>query len=173
MKPFHETSEFVDVLEYLELIVPVCEEKVWQFAPIVAKEITQLGLPKTYADWFISVEKVTLSEISEGRKYDFDGHIKTITKACIIGKNTFGDIVIDVVNGCVVDLDRSLNQSQLINTSLTKFLYFVGRMQKSANCQYSDASTLFEEFNKIDPVPMKNNEGIWSLTTFEAEQGMY
>jgi hypothetical protein len=173
MIQFHESKEFKDVLPFLGAKVPKCSEELRTSAPYVADLIGALGLPPSFADWYAPVTEVKNWISATGRTFDCDGKAKTISKACLIGTNTFGDIVIDLDSGCVVDIDRSSDQSQLINTSFATFLYFIARMKKSSACNYEDADSLFAEFARIDPIPMKNDEGIWSLTTFEAEEGMY
>ena len=156
---FHDSQEFLDVLPFLEAKVSKCSDEVRSTAPVVANQIAAFGLPPSYADWYAPVTEVSSWPSAFGRTYECDGQVKKIGRACIIGTNTFGDIVIDVDSGCVVDLDRSSGESQLINTSFPAFLYFVGRMKKSSLSGYQDAASLFADFSKTDPIPMKNYEG--------------
>ena len=173
MTAFEDSKQFRDVLKYVDVASVMCSEEVHAAAPDAAKQIVALGMPPSYADWFTPVSEVILWPTAVGRTYDCDRKTRTIGSACLIGTNIFGDIVVDADTGCIVDLDRTSGQSHLINTSYARFLYFVGRMNKSSMCQYADASSLFAEFSEIDPIPMKNNNGIWAVTTFEAEEGMY
>jgi len=173
MTNFHESEEFLGILCFLDAKTPALGDDMRFTAPVLANQIGEFGLPPTYADWYEPVTEVKLWNSAIGRTYECDGEVKTINKACIIGTNEFGDVVVDVDTGSVVDLDRSSGQSQLINTSFARFLYFVARMKKSFKCRCEDAASLFAEFARIDLVPMKNNDGIWSVTTFEAEEGMY
>lgn len=173
MLNFHESKEFLAILPFLEATVPACSTEVRSIAPVLADQIAMFGLPRRFADWYEPVAEVSIWPSVVGRRYVCDGQLKTINAACLIGTNSFGDIVVDVSSGIVVDLDRSSKESQLINTSFTAFLYFIRRMNQSYGSRCEDADSRFAEFTRVDPIPMVNNVGIWCLTTFEAEEGMY
>lgn len=134
--------------------------------------IQELGLPAEVGDWFVALDMV--------RAYDHVGEVQfTVGEATIvvddaiaIGRNEFGDVIVDCHSGAVVYVDSD-GRTQLINTSIERFLYFAGRFQQSADNRFVDVADLAQELQTIDLIPLADRNGIWSVMLEGAQTGMY
>lgn len=137
-----------------------------------AEILEEFGLPVRQADWFQADEAIEVCHEVEGARYNVNGNLVEIANPVRLGRSEFGRIVMDCRTGHVVYVDES-GETQLINTSLHRFLYFIGRFRQSADRGFSDVSNLRAEFEQTDSAPLQNPNGVWSLAIEEAAAGLY
>jgi hypothetical protein len=164
--------ELYRLLQPVALVRPGISEDARKLLGASAEIIEQIGLPTQQADWFQAESVVELCHKAIGTRYNVNGNIGEIAKPIQIGRSEFGRIITDGTTGHIVYVDQS-GETQLINTSLQRFLYFIGRFRQSADRGFDDVLNLKAELERTDPVPLENPDGIWSLSIEEAEAGLY
>jgi hypothetical protein len=134
--------------------------------------LDRIGLPVTHADWFRADKDIEVCPQAEGARYCVGKLIVEVAAAVRIGSGPFGVIILNCSKGHVVYVDQTTD-TELINTSLSKFLYFVGRLNQSADRRFTDVAMLRRDLEAVDPLSLENTEGIWAVTIEEAEAGLY
>lgn len=134
--------------------------------------IDELGLPVHHADWFQCTRRVVPFPDAKGRCYLVDGTEHSIERAVVIGQSEFGSHVVDCDTGCVVYIESS-SDPQLINTSIERFLHFIGYFNNASNEGFADVPTLRRTFEEIDAPALRDTEGVWAVMLEEAEAGLY
>ena len=172
MKRSPSVSELQSLLQSTARTRPSITEEARKLLGPWAKVLDEVGLPARQGDWFHAVEEVEVWGNMADLHYEVDGGSIYLVRAVQIGRGEFGSIIVDCDTGHVVYVDQA-GQTQLINTSLERFLYFVGRFNQSADRGFSDASNLRADYQSIDSAPLENLDGIWCLTIEEAEAGLY
>lgn len=131
-----------------------------------------VGLPTQVADWFRAVDNIVLEPDARRFQYAINQQVQVGEDGIRLGVNDLGIIVLDARNGCVVYVEPG-GLTQLINTSIERFLYFVGRFNRSADCGFDDINQLLSDCREIDPAPLADPEGVWSVMLEEAKAGLY
>jgi hypothetical protein len=161
-----------ELLSSLEVARPTITLAARECLGETAALIDQFGVPANQADWFAAVSTVDVLPEARGCMYMTSDQRVTIAGAAVIGRSPFGSIVVDCDSGHVVYCD-TLGTSQLLNSSYGKFLFFVGRLHRSDLLRFADVDDLHSSLQVVDPVALKNPEGIWSVTLEEAQAGLY
>lgn len=137
-----------------------------------ARVIDDVGLPAVFADWFQCTDTIEPFTNAHGKTYWVGTDEKRITHAVAIGRSEFGTHVVDCDTGCVVYVDAS-GETQLINTSVERFLLFIAHFNRASNEGFEDCEALRTAFEQIDRMALCNPEGIWSATLESAEAGLF
>lgn len=172
MKENLSISELQLLLRPVALVRPSISEDARDLLGASAKTIEYLGLPVRQADWFQAEWAIEPCPEAAGARYTINGATVEIANPVRIGRSEFGRTIVDGTTGHVVYVDES-RETQLINVSLERFLYFVGRFRQSADKGFVDVSNLKADFEDTDPAPLQNPDGVWSLSIEEAEAGLY
>ena len=170
-----ENPSFCEVQRLLQpvaLVRPAISEDARRLLGASAKISGHLGLPVRQADWYQAEGAIEPCNEVEGAHYTVNGVAVEIANPIRIGRSEFGRIIVDGSTGHIVYVDES-GETQLINTSLERFLYFIGRFHQSADKGFEDTSKLKADLEDADPSPLQNPDGVWSLSIEEAEAGLY
>lgn len=151
---------------------PVMSRAVRAQLGAAAQVIDDVGLPAVFADWFQCADAIKPLADAHGKSYWVGTDEKRIAHAVAIGQSEFGKHVIDCDTGCVVYVDLS-GETQLINTSVERFLLFIAHFIKASNEGFEDCEALRTAFEQIDRLALCNPEGIWSVTLESAEAGLF
>lgn len=100
--------------------------------------VEEIGLPANIADWFTAVREIPPCPAVEGHLYRRHGEELPLICPFQIGEFEFGVHVVDASTGCVVYVDED-GSTQLINTSVERFLYFAGWFWQSDDRRFADA----------------------------------
>lgn len=165
-------SELRNMIGVEKIKRPIMDEEVYAELGPYAKIIETVGLPKEEADWFKCLDSLVLSRDAIGKSYTLNGNNHVIRRAIAVGVSEFGTHVVDCDTGCLVYVD-STGETQVINSSVDKFLYFVAFFNKASREGYCYCETLRKTLKMIDPSPLDNCEGIWSVTLESAETGLF
>lgn len=138
----------------------------------IGQLIETLGLPSHFADWFKCTDVVVPFPNANGVVFSLAGVDRVIRRCVLIGRNDVGAHVIDCDTGCVVYVESS-GATQLINTSLERFLYFVGSFDRSSKQGFANIGTLRMDLERIDSSALVDAEGVWAFMLEEAEAGLY
>ncbi len=137
-----------------------------------AEVIDTVGLPIRFADSYQAVDEVSFFSVPENCSFSFEQRPTSVHRAVEIGRSEFGTYVVDCDSGCVVYIDSS-GSTQLINTSVERFLFFVGRFTLSAMRRFSDSDELLADCKRVDEAALSDPEGMWSVMIEEARAGLY
>ncbi len=165
-------AELQSLLGTVALTKPRISESARAVLGATGDLISELGLPSSEADWFFAHDDIEVWPEADGARYQADGVLAEVANAVRIGRNEFGTFLINCSNGHVVYVEDA-KQAQLINTSVERFLFFVGRIHRSEASGFADVAALIADCEAVDPEPLRNREGIWSVTLEEVEAGLY
>lgn len=161
-----------DLIGLENLIQPAMNDTVRSELGVAAQVIDDLGLPKEEADWFTCLETLVPFPDAQGKSYAMNSGESTIMRAVAVGQSEFGTHVIDCDTGCVVYVDSS-GDTQLINTSIERFLQFIAHLNNASNEGFENCETLRSALETIDRAALCDTEGIWSVTLESAEAGLF
>jgi hypothetical protein len=134
--------------------------------------IESVGLPKEYADWYEAVDPIIVEPVVRRFRYDYGDGERSGGVSVRIGKNNLGFIVFEPETGDVVYVEAD-GTTMLINTSLERFLYFLGRFMRSFSVNNKDLAQLKRDCLRVDPIPLADPEAVWSVTIEEIEDEMW
>ena len=138
-----------------------------------AEAIERIGLPLEFAGVYKAVDEVSLVPVPKGCRYRFQQRWVPVRRAAEIGRGEFGSCVVVCDTAHLVFIN-SEGPTHLINTSVERFLFFVGRFWQSNRRRFTDGDALFADCQEVDEAAFADpNEGFWSLTIEEARAGMY
>ncbi len=172
MKPFLAIPELCDLIGTENLLQPEMKSDVRAKLGEAAQIIETVGLPKQFADWFACFRMIELAPKAQRSKYHLSGVRQTIKRAVAVGQSDFGIYVIDCDTGALVYVDPP-HDTQLINTSIERFLQFVAHFNIALRQEFGDTAAMRNAFETIDSEPLSNAEGIWALTLESAEAGLF
>lgn len=137
-----------------------------------AEAIDRVGLPIRFADCFQAVREISFFAVPENCYFRIEQRRLVVQRAVEIGRTEFGSHVVDCDTGCVVYIDSS-GTTQLINTSVERFLFFVGRFILSTKRRFSDSDELLADCKRVDEAALADPEGMWSVMIEEGRAGLY
>jgi hypothetical protein len=172
MNDIPSVGELQSMLQSVARTRPRITEKARSLLGRSADIINLIGLPVRQADWFFAEEQIDVFPEPNCLRSETNVGLIEISECVRIGKSRFGSIVMDCSTGHIVYVDET-GATQLVNTSLERFLYFVGRFHQAAEIGFSDRSKLRRDFESVDQAPLQDPNGVWSVTIEEAEAGLY
>jgi len=172
MKSSLTKNELRELIGTEKLRHPAMDDTVRAELGAAAQVIDDLGLPKEEADWFTCFEELVSFPDAQGKRYFIDDDKRTINRAVAIGRSEFGTHVIDCDTGCVVYIDSS-GDTQLINTSIERFLHFVAHFNRASSEGFQNCDILRTALEHVDGVALCDPEGIWSVTLESSEAGLF
>jgi SUKH-4 immunity protein len=164
--------EIWSVLDSERLVRPAISGTARSMLGRAVNVLEGVGLPTVFADWFRPTQHIIPYPEATGRVYKVGSKDLVINNAVLLGQNDFGRYVVDCDTACIVYLDSS-GSNQLINTSVERFLYFVGRFWKSTDAGFTDIAALLADCKAVDPPALADAEGVWSVMIEEAGAGLY
>lgn len=172
MKYSLTNNELRELIGIENLRHPAMNDTVRADLGVAAQAIDEVGLPIEFADWFKCVEAVVPFTDAQGKTYFVDNSEIAIERAVTVGRGEFGTHVIDCNSGCVVYIDSS-GDTQLINTSVDRFLQFIAHFNRASNERFENCHVLRTAFDQVDRAALRDPEGIWSVMLESAEAGLF
>ena len=158
----------------LKMIRPAITPEAAELLGPARAVIEAVGIPKEWADWFWSVDPIDVLREPERFEYQAGEEKLSGGKSARIGANDFGSLVVEPESGHVVYVEPD-GVTQLINTCIEKFIYFIARFHfmivvQEENYRPRRVMRAFRrECQEMDPVPLLDPNAAWSFTLEEME----
>jgi hypothetical protein len=165
-------EEVGDALRGVEMSHPIITPEAADLLGPARRVIEEIGMPKEYREWYRAVDPIRIEPDVKQFVYDVGEERRSCGESVRIGGSNFGSLVLDPSTGHVVYVEPE-GYAQLINTSIEKFLYFIGRFHQSFKDPAKARKQLERDCRKIDPAPFLDENAIWSVTIEEMEAGFY